>query len=97
VNDFESTTSCYWSIDAPGLDEAAATQLARTARSLRGVSAATPVNPKKWFTRHLDIESVQFLKEAIEVAVDSGKLLSEQREQALSVLEDYREWLQEIG
>ena len=97
MNELKPSMWNYWSIDVPGLNESGADRLAEAARSLPGVVTAVPVDPKKWFTQHLDVESVQFIVMVVEVAVSSGELSEERYAQASSLLEDCRQWLREIG
>ncbi|GAA1845744.1 hypothetical protein [Agromyces salentinus] len=83
----------YWSIDATGLDEEDAKYLARAAAELPSVLVATPLDPRLWLTRHLDADTVQTIVRGLEVAIGSGQVPENDRQDIHDVIDDFDEWL----
>ncbi|WP_433529540.1 hypothetical protein ACQPYA_25145 [Micromonospora sp. CA-263727] len=66
--DEDRSGKLYWSVDIPGLTQEQAEALASRFPGLPG----TAVDPRQWFTVHIDRETVEVLKRALEsVEVDS--------------------------
>jgi hypothetical protein len=79
----------YWSIDVTGLDEQGAAQLLETVSSL-GLGAfqsGSAIDPRIWYNRHFDRDTVKMLVIALQTSTDVGK------EDRANLLEDMVEWL----
>jgi DNA-binding transcriptional regulator YdaS (Cro superfamily) len=87
----------YWSVDAPGLDEAGAVALVGYASEFASVVGASAVNPSHWLTQHLDADTVMMLVRALDGALVSGALSPEDAWGVTQMLEDYRGWLDASG
>jgi hypothetical protein len=87
----------YWSVDAPGLDEAGADALVRYATGIASVVGASAVDPSQWLTRHLDADTVMMLVRALDGALASESLSIEDAWGVTQILDDYRTWLDAGG
>lgn len=78
----------YWSIDVPGLSESKAEALLGHAEVILGLSG-TAVDPVRWLTRHLDVDTVRSIVRAFEVA----GLHDDDQAVVDGVREDFANWL----
>lgn len=82
----------YWTVDCPGLNASSAAALVALAQSLPGVVGPTAVDPARWFSRNLDVSTVDALMNALRYSLELGELPIEVRDVVEPVVEDMEAW-----
>ena len=83
----------YWSVDLPGLSEANARRLLAWAESEGAALGGMAVDPAESFSAHLDDATVEALRTALEVALQSESLGPDQAAIVRGFLDQLVEWL----
>lgn len=82
----------YWSIEIPGLTADGATRLAGRLASDSPLGVIV-TDPAIFMVRGLDRWTVELIVKALRDQIKSGRLTDEETVGALSLAEDYEDWL----
>ena len=85
-----------WSVEIPGLTATRAAEIAVLVRP-ESPYGVVVTDPSRFIVRGLDRWTVELFVRCLKIAVQGGDLTHDEKIGAISMIEDYEDWLQQAG